>query len=140
MTSEIVAWIALGTIGVIVYLLLNPFLSLYIQTKFSMAPVPFFQILRMPFVGVDPKLVTNSHIRMVKGTPLDIPVSELVDHAQAGGHLPSVVNALIAAHRDGLGLSWEAACIADLEGRDILDEVQSGSWQGPDAVPHHPDR
>lgn len=127
MTSQMVLYMVAGAVGVLVLQFLvtpHTMLGLYIQAKFSEAPIPLGQLIKMRLAGVDPATITYSHIRMVKGTDLNIPVSDLVKHFQAGGRLPFVVNALITAKIGGFDLSWEEACIADLEGRDVLAEAQ----------------
>lgn len=127
MTSQMVLYMVLGGAGVLLLLFISSprtVFGLYIQAKFSEAPIPLGQLIKMRLAGVDPATITYSHIRMVKGTDLDIPVSDLVKHFQAGGRLPFVVNALITAKIGGFDLSWEEACIADLEGRDVLAEAQ----------------
>ncbi len=124
MTPDVVVYIVIGVIALVLFVLIGPLVNLYIQAKFSNAPIPFAQIVRMRLAGVDPMTVVITHIRMVKGTSNHIPVSELVDHYLAGGRLPSVVNALITAEVGKFDLTWEEACLADLEGRDVLEEAQ----------------
>jgi uncharacterized protein YqfA (UPF0365 family) len=124
MTPDLVVYIVIGVVGLTLLVLIWPLVNLYIQAKFSNAPIPFAQIVRMRLAGVDPMTVVITHIRMVKGTSHQIPVPELVNHYLAGGRLPLVVNALITAEVGKFDLTWEETCIADLEGRDVLEEAQ----------------
>ena len=63
---------------------------------------------------------------LVKATKagLDLDVGLLEAHYLAGGNVDRVVNALIAAERAGIPLSFERACAIDLAGRNVLEAVQ----------------
>jgi uncharacterized protein YqfA (UPF0365 family) len=52
-------------------------------------------------------------------------VRRLEAHYLAGGDVPRVIRALIAAHRADLDLDFDRACAIDLAGRDVLDAVQT---------------
>jgi uncharacterized protein YqfA (UPF0365 family) len=43
----------------------------------------------------------------------------------AGGNVPNVIQALIAAHRAGIDLDFDRGAAIDLAGRDVLDAVQT---------------
>ena len=49
---------------------------------------------------------------------------EFVDEHLAGGDVPRVIRALIAAHRAGIDLDFDRACAIDLAGRDVLEAVK----------------
>ena len=55
----------------------------------------------------------------------DIDVQKLEAHYLAGGDVPRVIRALIAAQRADLDLDFDRACAIDLAGRDVLDAVQT---------------
>ena len=55
---------------------------------------------------------------------LDVNVNQLEAHYLAGGDVDRVVDALIAAHRATMSLTFERACAIDLAGRDVLEAVQ----------------
>ena len=55
---------------------------------------------------------------------LDVNVNQLEAHYLAGGDVDRVVDALIAAHRATMSLTFERACAIDLAGRDVLQAVQ----------------
>ena len=46
-------------------------------------------------------------------------------HYLAGGNVPLVVRALIAAHRAQIALDWNTAAAIDLAGRNVLEAVQT---------------
>jgi uncharacterized protein YqfA (UPF0365 family) len=58
----------------------------------------------------------------------------LESHYLVGGHVANVVRALILAKKKKIDLSWEDATAMDIEGRDVLAEVEG--WEdnaGPEA-------
>ena len=59
------------------------------------------------------------------GLGRDITIRRLEAHYLAGGDVPRVIRALIAAHRADLDLDFDRACAIDLAGRDVLDAVQT---------------
>lgn len=120
------------TIGVVVVALIVLFLlffvfkyfGLWFQATLSGASVGFFQIVGMRFRKVRPETIVNARITSVKAG-LNISSNMLETHYLAGGNVPRVVNALIAANRARIELDWNTACAIDLAGRDILDAVQT---------------
>jgi uncharacterized protein YqfA (UPF0365 family) len=56
---------------------------------------------------------------------LGITTRRLVAHYLAGGNVPNVIRALIAAHRAALELNFDQAAAIDLAGRDVLDAVRT---------------
>ena len=120
--------IGLVIVVVIVFLvfgvvILN-FLNLYIQALFSGAKVTIFDLIGMKLRKVDPRTIVYSRIRAMKAG-LDISTAQLETHYLAGGRVPTVINALIAANRAKIGLPFDTACAIDLAGRDILNAVQT---------------
>ena len=55
---------------------------------------------------------------------LDVTIDKLEAHFLAGGNVDRVVDALIAAHRAQIALSFERAAAIDLAGRNVLEAVQ----------------
>ena len=53
-----------------------------------------------------------------------IKVNQLEAHYLAGGNVDKVVNALIAAERAGIELTFEQASAIDLAGRDVFEAVR----------------
>ena len=46
-------------------------------------------------------------------------------HYLAGGNVPNVIMAIIAAHRADLDLDFDKAAAIDLAGRDVLEAVRT---------------
>ena len=55
---------------------------------------------------------------------IDVTIDKLEAHYLAGGNVDRVVDALIAAHRAEIGLTFERAAAIDLAGRNVLEAVQ----------------
>lgn len=55
---------------------------------------------------------------------LETGIDKLEAHYLAGGNVDRVVDALIAAHRAQIGLTFERAAAIDLAGRNVLEAVQ----------------
>ena len=116
--------IVLGIVALILFFVVLNFLNLYIQALFSGAKVGILDLIGMKLRKVDPRVIVYSRIRAVKAG-IDISTNQLETHYLAGGRVPSVINALIAAFRAKINLPFDTACAIDLAGRDILDAVQT---------------
>jgi uncharacterized protein YqfA (UPF0365 family) len=90
----------------------------------SGARVSFFDLIGMTLRKVNAKTIVVSRITAAKAD-IDLSSAQLESHYLAGGNVPKVVRALIAATRASIELSWETATAIDLAGRDILDAVQT---------------
>jgi uncharacterized protein YqfA (UPF0365 family) len=127
--AEVSKWeIILGVAALIVFLvivvILAQFFGLWLQAFMSRAGVSLADLIGMRLRKVDARIVVLSKIRAVK-SGLNITTNDMETHYLAGGHVPSVINALIAADRAKIELPWKTACAIDLAGRDILEAVQT---------------
>ncbi len=123
-----IIWIVAGVVGVIIVLVLifvvGQFINLYIQALFSGARVGIIELFGMKLRKVDLRTIVYSRIRAVKAG-LDTPTNKIETHYLAGGRVPQVISALIAAQGARIPLTWDMACAIDLAGRDIFDAVQT---------------
>ncbi|MEM0984356.1 MAG: flotillin-like protein FloA [Planctomycetota bacterium] len=121
-------WIGLIVVGVIVLLVLlfavGQFFGLWFQALLSNARVGLAEIIAMRFRKVDIRTIVFSRIRAVKAG-VEASTNQLETHYLAGGRVPNVVSALIAAKRARIELDWDTAASIDLAGRDILDAVNT---------------
>jgi len=125
MSPFLIAGLVIVGIPVLIILfLLGSAVSLYFQALFSNASVSVADLIGMKFRKVDARIVVYSRIRAVKAG-LDIPTNKIETHYLAGGRVPAVINAIIAAKGARINLPWETATAIDLAGRDILDAVQT---------------
>jgi uncharacterized protein YqfA (UPF0365 family) len=120
-------WIAIG-IGILIVVVflafLFRFLGLWIQALFSGAPVSLWDLVGMWLRKVNPRVIVLSRIQAVKAG-LSVSSNQMETHYLAGGDVPRVIRALIAADRARIDLPWDTACAIDLAGRDILDAVRT---------------
>ncbi len=100
------------------------FINLYVQALLSNARVGILDLIGMRFRKVDIRTIVYSRIRAVKAG-LDIATNRLETHYLAGGRVPNVISAMIAARGAKIPLDWDTATAIDLAGRDILDAVQT---------------
>ncbi len=123
-----VALIALGIVAgllVLIFLLLFlKFFRLWLQAKLSRADVKFSELIGMWLRKVDTRTIVISKITAVQAG-LQVTTRDLESHYLAGGRVPNVVRALIAANRANIDLSLQTATAIDLAGRDILEAVQT---------------
>jgi uncharacterized protein YqfA (UPF0365 family) len=121
-------WLIVGIVAVlfavVMLFVVGQFLKIWIQAMLSNAHVGFLELIGMKLRNVDIRTVVLSRIRAVKAG-LDIPTSALETHYLAGGRVPNVISAMIAARGAKIDLGWNTATAIDLAGRDILDAVQT---------------
>ena len=115
-------------VGLIFFAIFARFVGLWVQCKMTGASISFFNLLMMWIQKVNPSIIARSRIMgvqagLTKSYRLD--TKQLAAHYLAGGNVPNVIRALIAAHRAGLDIDWQTAAAIDLAGRDILDAVKT---------------
>ena len=118
----IVAIIIVLLVLVVLFVVVGQFVNLWIQALLSNARVSLASMIGMRLRKVDLRTIVLSKIRAVKAG-LNISENALETHYLAGGRVPNVVSALIAAKRARIDLDWDTAASIDLAGRDILDAV-----------------
>ncbi len=99
-------------------------INLYIQSILSNAKVGLFQIILMRFRKVNPTIIVTNRIT-AKKAGIEISADQLEAHYMAQGRVSRVVNALIAANKANIPLTFDRACAIDLAGRDVLDAVST---------------
>jgi uncharacterized protein YqfA (UPF0365 family) len=105
-------------------LMIAKFFRLWLQAKLSKADVKFSELIGMWLRKVDIRTIVLSKITAIQAG-LKLTTQDLESHYLAGGRVPNVVRALIAADRANIELSLKTATAIDLAGRDILDAVQT---------------
>ncbi len=106
-------------IGVFFY-----FLKVWIRAAMSGARVSLFNLLGMKLRRVPPTLIVDARIRLVKAG-LDLDTDAIEAHYLAGGNVINVVQALIAADKANIELTFQRAAAIDLAGRDVYDAVRT---------------
>ncbi|MCK4658203.1 MAG: flotillin-like protein FloA [Phycisphaerae bacterium] len=112
-------------VGLIIFAVLMQFFSLWLQAYMSKAGVSFADLIGQRLRKVNSSVVVLSKIQLVKAGLHDITTNDLESHYLAGGRVPNVTHAMIAAHRANIDLDFRKACAIDLAGRDILDAVNT---------------
>lgn len=112
-------------ISLVIISILSRFISLWFQAFVSGTPIPLFNIIGMSLRKIPPRVIVNARINLFKAGLKQISVADLETHYLAGGHVPNVVEALIAADKANIPLDWRRATAIDLAGRDLKDAVQT---------------
>ena len=120
----VAAVIILGLLGLVLLILMFQFGWLYIQAAVSGAHVSFVNLIAMRLRRVNETMIVTGRIAAVKAG-LDISTAQLETHYMAGGHISRVINALIAANKADIELSFDRACAIDLAGRDVFEAVKT---------------
>ena len=97
--------------------------GLWISAVASNARVGIFTLIGMRLRRVKPAVIVLPRVRATKAN-IPVNIDQLESHFLAGGKVGRVVDALIAAHRANLSLSFERAAAIDLAGRDVLEAVR----------------
>ena len=127
MIAAQVAMILFILLAIVILILVGTFfyfLKIWVQAWMSGARVSLFSLVGMKLRRVPPTLIVEARIRLVKAG-LDMETDPLEAHYLAGGDVIQVVNALIAADKAGIELSFQNACAINLAGRDVHAAVQT---------------
>jgi uncharacterized protein YqfA (UPF0365 family) len=116
--------VILAIAALIFFLLFLKFFRLWLQARLSRADVKFSELIGMWLRKVDIRTIVLSKITAVQAG-LTLTTRDLESHYLAGGRVPNVVRALIAANRANIDLTLKTATAIDLAGRDILEAVQT---------------
>jgi uncharacterized protein YqfA (UPF0365 family) len=115
----------LGIVALTMLLMVVGYGQLWFQAYWSKARVTFFELLGMSLRKVNARTIVQARIMAAQAGLGDITSRKLEAHYLAGGDVPRVIRALIAAQRADLDLDFDRACAIDLAGRDVLDAVQT---------------
>ncbi len=114
-------------IGVIVFLLLFFYyvpVFLWFSAQVSGVRISLVQLVLMRVRKVPVQVVTNALIEAHKAGLKTIKRDELEAHYLAGGHVNSLVHALVSAAKANIDLPFQMATAIDLAGRDVFEAVQ----------------
>ncbi|HVJ87770.1 MAG TPA: flotillin-like protein FloA [Caulifigura sp.] len=118
--------------GLVFLMVFARYFGLWIQSKFTGAGISLANLVMMSFRKVNPSVIVRSKIMAVQSGLTDanqgMTTRALEAHYLAGGNVPNVVRALIAAHRAGIDMDWQDAQAIDLAGRDVLEAVRTSVY------------
>lgn len=103
----------------------------WIQAVFTGAKVSFWDLIGMSFRKVKASVIVPSKIMAVQAGLVDdeLTTKALEAHYLAGGNVPMVIRALIAANKaKTIKLSYREATAIDLAGRNVLEAVQTSVY------------
>jgi len=115
----IAAILVISLVGIFFY-----FLGVWVRALMSGARVSIWSLVGMKLRRIPPALVVDARIRLIKAG-LALETDALEAHYMAGGDIINVVNALIAADKANIDLSFQRAAAIDLAGRDVLEAVRT---------------
>lgn len=117
--------------ALIIFALAARYIGLWIQCLMTGAGIGFLTLIYMTIRKVNPTVIVRAKIMAVQAGITDVyPLStrDLESHFLAGGRVPNVIRALVAAHRAGIDLDWQTAQAIDLAGRDVLEAVRTSVY------------
>ena len=114
----------------VIFTIFARYFRLWIQAYLTKARIGIFDLLGMTFRKVNPTVIVRSKIMAVQAGLTDdetgITSKALEAHYLAGGNVPRVIKAIIAARKaKTIDLSFKLATAIDLAGRDVLEAVQT---------------
>ena len=126
------ALLVLVLLGIIIAfgIMLMMYGNIWFQAYMSNARVSMLSLVGMSLRQVNARVIVQSKIMaMQAGIGNDpttgITTRRLEAHYLAGGNVPGVIRAIIAAHRADIDLDFDRAAAIDLAGRDVLEAVQT---------------
>lgn len=115
----------------VVFAVFMSYFRWWIQSVLTGAGITFFDLLGMTFRKVKASVIVPSKI-MATQAGIDDPeltTKALEAHYLAGGNVPMVIRALIAARKaKTIALSFREATAIDLAGRNVLEAVQTSVY------------
>ncbi|MGW8257799.1 MAG: flotillin-like protein FloA, partial [Thermoguttaceae bacterium] len=133
-TADIVRYVIIGGIifGIVIvlfiFLLFARFFRWWVQSLLTGAGIGIWDLIGMTFRKVNPGVIVRSKIMAVQagiGDRQGVTSKALEAHYLAGGNVPLVIRALIAANKAKFDLDFKLAAAIDLAGRNVLEAVQT---------------
>ncbi len=105
--------IVVAILAFIAFVIVMSFINTWLKALLAGAPVSMLTLIAMRLRGVPYGMVVDSRIMAVKAG-LDLTINQLEEHYLAEGNLIPTIQALIAAEKASMDLSWKQACAIDL--------------------------
>lgn len=119
-------------IGLILFAVLARYFRLYIQSVTTGAGISLMDLIGMSFRKVDAGVIVRSKVVAVQAgldESTGLQGKALEAHYLAGGNVPLVVRALVAASKaKTIQLTFTEATAIDLAGRNVLEAVQTSVY------------
>jgi len=131
-TLMLIAMVFIVIVGLAIFAIVARYFRLYIQSVTTGAGIGMIDLIRMTLRKVNPTVITRSKIMAVQAGLYEnegITVKALEAHYLAGGNVPLVIRAMIAARKAKIvDLSFKRATAIDLAGRNVLEAVQTSVY------------
>lgn len=134
-SSSLILLFGIGIVvifGLIFFAVFARYFRLWIQSVTTGARIGIFDLLGMTFRKVNPTVIVRSKIMAVQAGLTDesgITSKSLEAHYLAGGNVPLVIRAIIAAKKaKTIHLDFKLATAIDLAGRNVLEAVQTSVY------------
>lgn len=128
----IIVILILLVVGLVMFAIFARYFRLWIQSVTTGAGIGIFDLLGMTFRKVNPTIIVRSKIMAVQaglGEETGITSKALEAHYLAGGRVPLVIQAMIAARKaKTINLDYRLATAIDLAGRDCLEAVRTSVY------------
>ena len=120
-------------VGLVMIAIFARYFRLWIQSVTTGAGIGIFDLLGMTFRRVNPTVIVRSKIMAVQAglseRETGMTSKSLEAHYLAGGNVPLVIRAMIAANKAKIvDLNYKLATAIDLAGRNALDAVQTSVY------------
>jgi uncharacterized protein YqfA (UPF0365 family) len=116
----------------VIFSVLARYFRLWIQSVLTNAGISIWDLLGMTFRKVNPAVIVRSKIMAVQAgitEEMGVTSKALEAHYLAGGNVPLIIRALIAAQKaKTIQLSFREATAIDLAGRNVLEAVQTSVY------------
>ena len=121
--------LAMIAFAVILILYFVP-IGMWIQgiVSLGLGRIRIIDLIRMRLRKISPRLVTDGVINLHKAGLVTIATDMLETHYLAGGNIQNIVDAMIAANKANIPLTFETATAIDLAGRDVKEAVQTSVY------------
>ena len=127
--------VVLAVLAIIIAAMVYNYGSLFVRAYTCSAHVSLLSLIGMSFRRVNKRTIVNAKVMAAQaGISIDkqggVTTRRVEALYLAGGNVPNVIRAIIAAHRAGMGgdLDFDRAAAIDLAGRDVLDAVQTSVY------------
>ena len=135
--AQALPWVIGGTVlavfVVVMAIVILNYGRIWFQAYMSSANISLLSLVGMSFRKVNAGVIVPAKIMAVQAgigaeNETGISTRRLEAHYLAGGNVPNVIRAIIAAHRADIDLDFDRAAAIDLAGRDVLDAVQTSVY------------
>jgi len=131
-TLMLIALVFIVIIGLAIFAIVARYFRLWIQSVTTGAGIGIIDLVRMTLRKVNPTVITRSKIMAVQAGLYEnegITTKALEAHYLAGGNVPLVIRAMIAARKAKIvDLNFKRATAIDLAGRNVLEAVQTSVY------------